>query len=132
MNRFWKKKDISEFTFEEWESLCDRCGLCCRLREEDEETGEVSDTLYVCRMLNIETCRCSDYENRKKHVPECVVLSPEKTREFTWLPSSCAYRLLIQGLDLPSWHPLITGDPESAHDAGFSVRDRVLSEDDQC
>ena len=130
MNPFWKKKDLSELSFEEWESLCDRCGLCCRLKEEYEDTGEVVATPMACRMLDIETCCCRDYENRQIHVPGCEILTAEKVREFSWLPSSCAYRLLAEGYDLPSWHPLVTGDPQSAHKAGFSVIDRVISEED--
>ncbi len=130
MEPFWKSKKISELSFDEWESLCDRCALCCRLKEEDEDTGEVEYTQIACRLLDIETCRCRDYKNRKELVPGCIVLTPAKVMSLRWLPSSCAYRLLADGYDLPSWHPLITGDSESAHDAGFSVRDRVLSETD--
>lgn len=113
----------------EWESLCDGCGLCCRLKEEDEETGEVSYTQLVCRLLDTDTCSCRDYANRFEVVPECIELTPDKVNNILWLPSSCAYRLLADGYDLPSWHPLVTGDPESAHAAGFTIQDRVISED---
>ncbi len=130
MEPFWKTKNIFELSCHEWESLCDRCALCCRLKEEYEDTGEVEYTQIACRLLDIEACRCRDYENRKKLVPDCIVLTPEKILSLTWLPSSCAYRLIAEGYDLPSWHPLVTGNPESAHDAGFSVRDRVVSETD--
>ena len=128
MEPFWKTKRLDELSPEEWASLCDRCALCCRLKEEDEETGEVVYLPIACRLLDIETCLCRNYENRQILVPECMVLTPEKVKSLSWLPSSCAYRLLAEGFDLPDWHPLITGDPESAHDAGFSVRDRVISE----
>ena len=130
MKPFWKEKALSELNHDEWESLCDRCGLCCRLKEEDEDTGEVVDTIYVCRMIDLETCQCRDYKNRQNRVPDCIVLTPEKAMEFNWLPRSCAYRLLVQGFDLPAWHPLISGDPESAHKAGFSIREHILAEDD--
>ena len=38
------------------------------------------------------------------------------------MPRTCAYRLLFQGDPLPDWHPLLTGDPESTHTSGNSVR----------
>ncbi|MFC1461410.1 YcgN family cysteine cluster protein [Verrucomicrobiota bacterium] len=128
MKPFWKNKDLSELSREEWESLCDGCALCCRLKEENEETGEAVYTQIACRLLDIETGRCRDYENRKKLVAECIHLTPENVPRLRWLPSSCAYRLLVEGYDLPPWHPLITGDPKSVHNAGFNVRDRVISE----
>jgi uncharacterized cysteine cluster protein YcgN (CxxCxxCC family) len=113
---------------EEWDSLCDGCGLCCRLKEEDEETGEVTYTQLVCRLLDTKTCRCRDYANRFAVVPECISLTPDNVGDILWLPSSCAYRLLTNGCDLPAWHPLVTGDSESAHRAGFTIQDRVISE----
>lgn len=52
-------------------------------------------------------------------------LTPEKLTELDWLPSTCAYRLLAEGRDLPGWHPLVSGDPDGVHRAGISVRGRV-------
>jgi len=34
--------------------------------------------------------------------------------------------LLSDGKKLPAWHPLVSGDPDSVHDAGISIRGRVL------
>jgi len=125
---FWKTKKLEELSPSEWEALCDGCALCCQLKEEDEDTGEVTYTQIACRLLDLDTCKCRHYTNRHKFVPECITLTPETVSEINWLPSSCAYRLLAEGYDLPAWHPLITGDPKSTHTAGFTTRDRVISE----
>lgn len=127
---FWKTKDLSDMSLEEWESLCDGCGKCCLHKVQDADTDEIYPTNVACRLLDLETCRCKDYANRKKLVPDCVQLSPQTAGTLAWLPSTCAYRLLADGDDLPAWHPLITGDLESVHAAGISVRGRAISEDD--
>lgn len=116
-------------TSQEWESLCDGCGKCCVIKLEDVDTGDIHYTDIGCRLLDPETCRCSNYSQRKKHVPDCVLLSPERLDDLPWMPQSCAYRLLHEGKDLPSWHPLITGDPDSTHSAGQSVMGKIFPED---
>lgn len=130
MDAFWEVKSLPEMSETEWEALCDGCGLCCRLKLEDSRTGEVVYTSIACRLLDLETCRCADYRNRRARVPQCIRLTARNVPELPWLPSSCAYRLLSEGRDLPAWHPLMTGDPESPHREGFTVRDRVVSEDE--
>ncbi len=127
---FWETKSLREMNRAEWESLCDGCGKCCIHKLEDEETGELHPTNVACRLLDRRTGRCSDYKHRKAHVPECVRLTPEKLDDIDWLPSTCAYLLLHHGEALPDWHPLITGDPESVHAAGMSVRGWTVSEDE--
>ena len=126
---FWQTKSLDQMTAAEWESLCDGCGLCCLIRFEDEETGEVIPTRVACKLLDQHLCRCKDYVNRKAHVPDCIKLTPWNIEALAWMPPSCAYRRLHEGRDLPGWHPLITGDPESVHKAGVSIRDQTVSED---
>jgi uncharacterized cysteine cluster protein YcgN (CxxCxxCC family) len=127
---FWETKTLRQMNRAEWEALCDGCGKCCIHKLEDEETGELFPTNVACRLLDRRSGRCSDYKHRKALVPECVRLTPEKLDGIDWLPSTCAYLLLHQGKPLPEWHPLVTGDPESVHTAGISVRGWTVSEDD--
>jgi len=125
---FWKRKTLHEMTRAEWESLCDGCGKCCLLKLLDEDSGAVDYTDVACKLLDIETCRCRDYKNRNRLVPGCVVLSPGKLEHLPWMPSTCAYRLLHEGKELPDWHPLVSGDAATVHSAGISVRHRVIPE----
>jgi uncharacterized cysteine cluster protein YcgN (CxxCxxCC family) len=125
---FWERKSLNEMSAQEWESLCDGCGLCCLIRFEDETSGEVIPTRVACRLLDQHLCRCKDYEHRKKVVPDCIKLTPGNIEALEWMPRSCAYRRLYEGRTLPRWHPLITGDPESVHRAGVSIRGQTISE----
>ncbi len=127
-DRFWEYTSFEEMTAEEWESLCDGCGKCCLIKIEDDETEEIFYTAVACRHLDLETCRCRHYGERVKVLPECVVLTPDKVGEFEWLPMTCAYRRLAEGKGLPKWHPLLTGNRESVHRAGMSVRNKAVSE----
>lgn len=127
---FWKMKTLSQLTKPEWESLCDGCGKCCLIQLEDEDSGLRLQTDITCRLFNAETCRCGDYVNRKKRVPDCVILNAQNVTELDWMPKTCAYRLVAEGKDLFDWHPLISGQAMSVHDAGMSVRNQVISEDD--
>lgn len=119
---FWRRKQLEEMTEAEWESLCDGCGLCCLLKLEDEDSGEVHLTRLACRQLDVGTCRCRDYPNRFTRVPDCVDIDATSVAKLRWLPATCAYRLLAEGGDLYWWHPLVSGDPETVHRAGVSVR----------
>jgi len=121
---------MSEMNREEWESLCDGCGWCCIIKFEDEDTGDIYYTNVVCHLLDLETVHCTAYDERTQRVPTCVNLTPQRAAEFVWLPETCAYRRLAEGKDLDAWHPLISGDPESVHKAGASIRGKVVSEKD--
>ena len=127
---FWKEKSLAEMSDSEWESLCDGCGRCCLVKLEDEDDGAIHFTDIGCRLLDGETCRCHDYKNRTARVDDCVRLTAQNLGELNWLPPTCAYRLVGAGRDLYWWHPLVSGDPETVHAAGISVRGRVVADED--
>ena len=128
---FWERKTLAEMTKAEWESLCDGCGRCCLLKLADEDGGNVVYTDVACRLLDLKTARCTDYRHRRAFVPECVRLTPNLAGSLGWLPPTCAYRLIDEGKDLYWWHPLVSGDPDTVHKAGISVRGRVTHSEDE-
>ena len=127
---FWRGQPLGALAPHEWEALCDGCAKCCLLKLEDAGTRRVLYTNVRCRLLDPDTCRCTDYRNRASRVPDCMALSPETVGEATWLPRTCAYRLLASGGELPDWHPLVSGDPLSVLRAGHSVCGRTIAEDE--
>jgi uncharacterized cysteine cluster protein YcgN (CxxCxxCC family) len=125
---FWQRKSLAEMTVDEWESLCDGCAKCCLIKLQDPGDGKTAYTDVACRLLDHNTCRCSQYAERRAEVPDCVALSADAIGALGWMPSTCGYRLIAEGRDLYWWHPLVSGDPETVHLAGISVRHRILSE----
>ena len=137
---FWKTKPLNEMTPEEWESLCDGCARCCLIKFQDEDTGHLYHTNVVCEYLEIHHCRCTRYADRSVLVPTCLTLTPQMIGLLSWMPDTCAYRLLAEGnptrkggsgtqksRDLPLWHHLVCGDKNAVHKAGISVRGKVVS-----
>lgn len=81
-NPFWETKTLKEMTKVEWESLCDRCGLCCLYSVQDWKTGKIKLLAVACQYLDISTCRCVIYKDRFNTVPDCTMLSPDKIRRI--------------------------------------------------
>ncbi len=127
---FWEDKKLEDMTVEEWEALCDGCGRCCLIKLEDEDTGEIMTSDVHCRLLDGTSCRCTDYPNRKRHVPDCIKLDIQTVKTIKWIPTTCAYRRLAEGRGLAWWHPLVSGTPQTVIDAGISVSGKTISEDD--
>ena len=125
---FWNTKSLDKMSAEEWESLCDGCGRCCLHKLEDIDAGLYFYTNVACRLLDCKSCRCTNYSQRRALVKDCVLLSPSGNDQYNWLPTTCAYRRLAEGKGLEWWHPLISSDPETVHEAHISVRGRSVNE----
>jgi len=125
---FWETKKLAEMTAEEWELLCDNCGKCCLHKLEDEDTGKIAFTSVACRLINLNTCRCTRYNERIKLVAECLDIRKLDIEKYNWLPSTCAYRLLNEGKELPAWHPLLSGSSASVKRAGVSISSYAIKE----
>ncbi len=129
---FWERLPLDAMNPQQWESLCDGCGWCCLLKLEDEDSGQVVNTRAACRLLDVESCRCTDYGQRFSRVPDCVRLTADNLagllQKPNWLPPTCAYRLVHDGQPLPDWHPLVSQRADSVHEALRSVRPFAVSE----
>ena len=113
---------------EEWELLCDGCAKCCLVKLQDSDNDEIFYTNVSCELLDINSCRCGDYEGRHNVVDDCIKLDKENIHALSWLPASCSYRLVAAGKPLPEWHRLITGSRQTMHSYGASLQGRVISE----
>lgn len=126
--KFWETKTLAQMSREEWELLCDGCGRCCLHKLEDEDSGEIYSTRVACKLLDLKTCRCTNYPQRTTLVPDCLQLQSKNFTQYDWLPMSCAYRLLHENQPLPEWHPLIAKQKNSVKKAGISISDFAISE----
>ena len=123
---FWKEKSLLDMSHREWESICDGCAKCCLTQLQDEETDILVFTDVACDLLDDESCRCTDYDNRSTKVPSCITMNRDNVEEVAeFAPPTCSYRLLIAGEELPQWHHLVTDSTESVHQSGNSVKHRV-------
>lgn len=126
---FWQRKTLEQLDQQEWESLCDGCGLCCLQKLEDEDDpSAIYYTRVACTLLDLNSCQCSNYPQRRDFVPDCIQLTPTDAAGFAWLPPTCGYRLVAEGQDLPVWHHLVCGDRKAVHAAGISQAGRMLAE----
>ncbi len=125
---FWKRIPLRDMDRHQWEALCDGCGKCCLFKVEDAATAQVFYTNVVCRLFDQDSCRCGAYDERSELVPNCVTLSMETLSIPSWLPATCAYRLLDEGRELPSWHPLVSGTPDTVLSSGNSICGRAVGE----
>ena len=130
-SKFWETIPLGELNPIEWEALCDGCGKCCLIKLEDEKESKVEYTTIACRLFDDTTCKCGNYNIRKKLVSDCVIITNDSLRNSSsWMPSTCAYRLIHEGKKLKKWHHLISGSYETVHDSGVSVRNSTVSEFD--
>lgn len=113
---FWDKP-LDQLTTEQWELLCDGCGLCC-LRKFITGYGKrekIHFTSIACNLLDLSSGACQNYTKRFELEDDCTKLRLKDLYKFSqWLPLSCAYRLRFENKPLPNWHPLISGDKHSA------------------
>tara|TARA_B100000287_G_scaffold132302_1_gene124414 strand:+ start:494 stop:946 length:453 start_codon:yes stop_codon:yes gene_type:complete len=124
---FWEKYTLDQLNQDEWEALCDGCAKCCLLKIDDKK--KIFITNISCSMLELDSCRCSDYLNREKNIKACLKLTKDNLKNNSkFLPSSCSYKLIGEGKPLPSWHHLISNDKESVHRMNQSIKNYCVSE----
>lgn len=113
--QFWQHVPLSKLTDDEWEALCDGCGVCCLVKFLDDDDPKFTEyTDVACQLLDTATGHCSDYANRKASVPDCIRLTVDMLPNMMWLPRHCAYKRLYLGQGLPHWHYLRAG--QDRHD----------------
>ena len=90
-NKFWHTKQPNEYTVEEWESVCTRCGKCCLVKLQDEDSDDIFYTDVICRYHDPKTNNCTQYSKRCELVPSCLKLNPQNIGNIPWIPETCAY-----------------------------------------
>lgn len=94
-------KNLSDYTPEEWEAICNHCGKCCLIKLQDNDTDDIYYTDVVCKYLDQNTCSCTRYDERCTLVPTCLKLTPQNVDKISWMPQSCAYRALFENRPKP-------------------------------
>ena len=124
---FWERYTLDQLNQDEWEALCDGCAKCCLLKIINKK--KIFITNISCSMLELDSCRCSDYLNREKNVTACLKLTKDNLQKNSkFLPSSCSYKLIGEGKPLPQWHHLISKDKKSVHRINQSIKNYCVSE----
>jgi len=124
MHKWWEEIDLKDMNQEQWESVCDRCGLCCLNKLKDQDSDDVFYTRVSCKLLDLEKCQCAMYSERKRIVKDCVQLTYKQLRNHAhkWLPNTCGYKRLFEGDKLPEWHHLNTGSTDQMHELGKTAK----------
>lgn len=125
---FWDRYTLEQLNPAEWEALCDGCGLCCLIKLQDEQTQEIAYTKVACQLLDCQSAKCQDYQNRHQWVPDCLQLTPDLVEQLPWLPRNCAYRRVHERKGLASWHYLRSGDRNTIKRIKKSAAGRCISE----
>jgi uncharacterized cysteine cluster protein YcgN (CxxCxxCC family) len=130
MHKWWKEIELKDMDKQQWESVCDRCALCCLNKLQDDESDEVFYTKISCKLLDTGKCQCGSYEKRKQIVPDCINLTYKqlKNHAHKWLPNTCGYKLLLNNQELPDWHHLNTGSTDEMHAQKKSAKHFAISE----
>lgn len=128
---FWKNKKLEDMTTDEWEKLCDGCGQCCMHKVEDEDTGKIYLTSVACKLLDTQTCKCTNYSQRHKFVKDCIKLDYNLLKTVNWLPKTCSYLKILRGEELEWWHPLLSTSTDTVHKAKISAKDMITIAEDK-
>ncbi|CCQ10618.1 conserved protein of unknown function; putative YcgN protein [Pseudoalteromonas luteoviolacea B = ATCC 29581] len=139
---FWETTPLQEMDETQWEALCDGCAKCCLHSFIDSDYDDEADgftglregerlvfSSISCAYLDSNTCQCIDYKNRLNNVPSCVKLDKNNIEQAYFMPPSCAYRRILEGRGLASWHPLLNNGSREKMDAmELSAKGKVTNE----
>ena len=127
-DKWWETTKLEDMTTEQWESLCDGCGRCCMVKV---RLNTVKTCNVACKLLDIKTVKCTNYDNRLTAVSTCTAVTLSNIDEPDLLPDTCAYKLIKNGKPLYDWHYLISGDRTTVVDAGISIKNTALTNEDK-
>ena len=69
---------------------------------------------------------------RTHQCPDCEKLTRENLASCSWLPDSCAYRILSEGRELAPWHPLVSKKRDSVRTSGITQLIKTRSALEAC